>query len=394
MARLTYTQYADFLNALYSQVTGNAALTSADFGDYVSVFTADHTITQDNLYGILDTMIQRTIFAVRPYSRKLAGLEWDAARYGDITRKLTPVSVGDIDNPEWSISEELAKQNPDFRCCTAPVLQDFLATYIQGGNTYARKWTIFRDQMNAAFRSPEEVAAFFNMLITERQNRHELDYDSQKMNLICNYILAIHNEARPTRVIKVLTEYNGMTQGSFTAETIMRPDNFRPFMIWLAARIKALRELMTRKTSLFITKITGKDITRFSPYDRQRLYIHSQFAAYFEANKALLFNPDKVGDFGDYESVPYWQNPASPYSVYGDAKGLSASGTAVDIEAESVDMVIGFIQDVDAMGVSNISMWSASEPYSARFGYQNTWYHDTFRHITDFPENGLILLLE
>ena len=393
MARLTYEQYADFLNDIYQQVTGSTSITGLDFGDYVSVFTNDSANLQDNLYGILDTRIQRDIFAVRPYSRKMAGLEWDAERYGSITRKMTPVNVDDIDNPEWSIPEELAKENPDFACCSAPVLQDFLALTIQGGNTYSRKYTIFRDQMNAAFISRDGVANFFNMLITKRQNRHELYFDSQKRNLICNYILAL-NDAGGTRVFHALSEYNGDTGLSLTMADVMQPDNFRSFMIWLSARLDVLRDMLTHDTSLYINPITGKDITRHTPLDRQRVYLISDFAAYFEANKADLFHPDYIKGFGDAEKIAFWQSPMDKFTVSGSAKTIDATGATKEISTATVNGVIGFIQDVDAMGVSNISMWSAPEPYNARFGFQNTWYHDTFRHITDMTENGILILAD
>ena len=393
MARLTYTQYASFLNDIYDQVTGSEGISGLSFGDYVDVFTNDKTINQDNLYGILDARIQRDIFAVRPYSRKMKGLEWDAERYGDITRKMTPSTVDDIDNPEWTIAAELAKNNPDFACCTAPVLQDFLALTIQGGNTYSRKYTIFRDQMNAAFRSPEGVASFFNMLITERQNRHELDFDSQKRNLICNYIIALAYEGG-YRTFHALTEYNDDTDQELTATDILQADNFRGFMIWLSARIDHLRDMLTEKTSLYINHVSGKEITRFTPYNKQRVYLASEFAAYFDANKANIYHPDRLTDFGDYERVAYWQSPKDIFTVTGSAKTLDTDGGTETIDSTTVNGVIGFICDVDAIGISNISMWSAPEPYNARFGYQNTWYHDTFRHVTDMTENGILILMD
>ncbi len=394
MPQLTYQQYAPFLNDLYQQVTGTAAA-ALEFGDYVSVFTNDTVINTDNLYGTLEGMFQRDIFAIRPISRKMSGLEWSAERFGDYTRKLTPADVDDIDNPEWEIAAELAKQNPDFACCSAPVLQDFLALRVNGGNTYARKYTIFRDQMNSAFQSEAGVAAFFNMLLTKRQNRHELDFDSQKRNLICNYIIALDAEGG-NRVFHALSEYNTATGQTMTATDIMNPDNFRPFMIWLSARLDALRRMLTEDTNLFVTKITGKNFTRHSAYDKQRVYLHSRFASYFDANKAEIYHPDRLPGFGDYETVAFWQSPveADIYKVVGSAKAINADGTTKTVAERTVNNVIGFIQDVDAMGVSNISMWSAPEPYNARFGFQNTWYHDTFRHITDFTENGVLIKLD
>lgn len=391
MARLTYEQYADLLNDLYTQVTGIESGSALSFGDYVSVFATDTAAHQDNLYGILDTMIQRDIYAVRPYSRKLKRLEWAAQKYGDMVRKLTPCNVDDIDNEEWSIPEELAKEHPDFSASTAPVIQDFLAMTINGGNTFARKWTIYRNQMNAAFRSEQGVADFFNMLITERQNRHELDFDSEKMALIDNYILALYAESR---VVHVLTMYINETGADVDATSVMAPENFRAFVIWFSAKLEYMRDLFERKTTLFQIPITGKSITRFTPRSKQRVYLHSQFASYIQANKAAIYNPDRLQDIGDFDTLPYWQSPEDPYTVNGTCKHIDNGGATVTADATEVGGIIGFIQDVDAMGISNIDMWSAPEVYNPRFGYQNTWYHDTFRHITDFTEKGVLLLMD
>ena len=392
MARLLYNQIASFLTSAYAQATGGTALASLPFATLQQVFTTDALASEDNLYAYLDNVIGKTLFAVRPISEPLRSLEWEPTRYGDITRKLTPITTEPEDNKEWEIGTELQQVNPDFACCTAPVLQDFLATRIAGGNTYARKWTTYRSQMNAAFHSEAEVVDFFSMLATERANRMKLDRLSEKRALVNNAILGLYDYSG-NAVFNALTEYNTETGGAYTATTIMAPGVFREFMIWLASQIDYLRELMQDNGKMFHQDITGKEVDRHTPMSRQKLYLHSKFEKYFRANCANLFNPDYLPEFRAVESVAYWQDPNAPMDVQGTAKTIDATGAVQSVSTALCENVIGILFDDDFMGLSNIGNWSAAEPYNARYGFQNTWYHQTYRSLTDFTENALIIRL-
>ena len=393
MARLTYNQIKTFLTNAYAQATGGSSLASLSFDTLQQVFTTDNLASEDNLYAYLDNVLAKTLFAVRPLSEPLRSLEWEPSRYGDITRKLSPITTEPVDNREWDIGTELQQVNPDFACCTAPVLQDFLAVRISGGNTFARKWTTYRDQMNAAFQSEAQVVDFFSMLATERANRMKLDRLSEKRGLVNNAILALYDYAG-SHVYNALTEYNTETGSSYTTTTIMQPGVFREFMIWLAAKIEYLRRLMEDNGKMFHVDVTGKEIDRHTSLSRQKLYLHSMFEMYFRANQAQLFNPDKLPKFAAVESVAYWQDPKAPMSVQGTAQSIAqATGARQTVATALCENVIGILFDDDFMGLSNISNWSAPEPYNARYGFQNTWYHSTYRSITDFTENALLIRL-
>lgn len=393
MARLLYTQIAAFLTSAYAQATGVNAIGTLPFETLQQVFTTDNVTSEDNLYAYLDNVIGKTLFAVRPISEPLRSLEWDPVRYGDIVRKLTPITTEPVDNKEWEIGPELAKVTPDFACCTAPELQDFLAVRISGGNTFSRKWTTYRDQMNSAFQSEAQVVDFFSMLATERANRMKLDRLSEKRALVNNAILALADFGG-YRNFHALTAYNNETGGSYTKVTIMAPGVFREFMIWLASQIDYLRELMQENGKLYHANITGKPVDRHTPMSQQKLYLHSKFEKYFRANCANLFNPSYLPEFQAVESVAYWQNPQAPQTVEGSFRTISATGAVTDKVSAQVTDVIGLLFDDDFMGLSNLSNWSAPEPYNARYGFQNTWYHSTYRSITDMTENAVLITLD
>ena len=397
MARLTYTQIAPILTAAYAQATGRANLGTISWADMIQVFGTAQPNNQDNLYGVLEGVLAKTLFAVRPISEPFQGMEWNEQKYGDYLRKLTPITTEPLTNQEWLIPEEEAKEAPDFSCCSEPVKQDFLAVRISGGNTFARKWTIYRNQINSAFNSRAGVEDFFSMLATERANRMKLDRVSVKRSLICNAILggAGHYAAiNPRMNFKALTAYNTETGLQLTKQDIMQPENFRSFLIWLKATIDTLRKMLADNSTIYHFNITGKNVDRHTPFGYERLYILTKYATYFRANEATLYNPDKLPDIGDYEEVNYWQSPLTPESVTGTAKVLAADGTITEKASATVGNVIAVLCDKDFMGTANIDTWTAPEPYNARFGFQNTWYHNTYRSLIDWTENAVIITLD
>ena len=399
MARLTYQQIAPILTEAYQQATGRKAIGNIPWANMVQVFGTAMPNNQDNLYGVLEGVLAKTLFAVRPISEPFLGLEWDEQKYGDYLRKLTPITTEPLDNEEWNIAAEAAKENPNFACCSAPVPQDFLATRVSGGNTFARKWTIFRNQVNSAFNSQSEVAEFFSMLATERSNRMKLDRISVKRSLINNAILGAvtyyaGENVNPRMNFKALSAYNQDTGLSLTKEDIMQPDNFRAFLIWLKASIDTLRKMMRDASVIFHANVTGKPVDRHTPAGFERLYILTKYATYFRANEAGLYNPDRLPDIGDYEEVNYWQNPDAPETVQGQANILYGDGSVVNIGSSTVNNVVALLTDRDFMGTANIDTWTAPEPYNARFGFQNTWYHNTYRSLTDWTENCIIITLD
>lgn len=399
MARLTYNQIATILTEAYAQATGRNPIGNITWAEMVQCFGTAIPTNTDNLYGVLEGVLAKTLFAVRPISEPFLGLEMDEQKYGDYIRKLTPITTEPENNLEWEIAAEKAKENPDFSCCSAPVTQDFLAVRISGGNTFARKWTLYRNQINSAFKDRTGVEDFFSMLATERANRMKLDRISVKRSLICNAILGAVSyykgeNAAPNLNFKALTAYNTETGLSLTKQDIMQPANFRPFLIWLKATVDTLRKMMADVSTIYHYNIPGKVVDRHTPYGYERLYILTKYATYFRANESAIYNPDKLPTIGDYEEVNYWQDINDPETVKGQANILFNDGSIVNIGNTTVNNVIALLCDRDFMGTANIDTWTAPEPYNARFGFQNTWYHNTYRSLLDWTENIIVITLD
>lgn len=405
MARLTYTQVAPLLKSLYEQVTGKTAQANVNFGQMQSVFTTALANNNDNLYGAIPTVLAKTIYASRPYRRKFRGAFWNEQTYGDWVRKFTPIVTSYEDNSEWEIPTELAKAtaSQDWKAGSAPNTYDFLQTVTSGGNTYSRKHTITRNQLNAAFYNEQGVADFWSMMLTEWSNQFEIDGENEIRSQLANIIVTLNDAGKDTpttgnacqkeQVFHAISEYNSETGLAMTAQTVMQPDNFKSFMIWFSAKLDYLKDMLGNHNTLYHANITDKAVNRHTDKSNMRLYISSQFAKMFGANGATLYHPDKL-DLGDYEEVAYWQSPDAPTQVMGASTGLKKDGTALTIANSKVTNIVGLLTDKDMFGIVPVNSWAASEPYNAKFGFVNSWYHYTWKQQTDFTEKALLILFD
>ena len=86
------------LASLHQQATGEAGITPTDLSSFISVAQSTLLAGNDAILNALSVMVSDTIFSVRPYSRKFAGLLYDTREYGGIIRK---IQFEDVD-PEAS----------------------------------------------------------------------------------------------------------------------------------------------------------------------------------------------------------------------------------------------------------------------------------------------------
>lgn len=407
MANLTYTQIAPLLTEMYNQYTGRTSSRNLTFGQMQNTFKKGFDREDDNLYQIIPTVLAKSIYSIRPYSRKLSGMVWDEQRYGNYIRKFSPIlNESETANDEWNINAELDKPeaDQDWKAGTKPVKYDVLLTIASGGQTFARKYTIWKNQLNAAFNSESEVAAYFSMLMTEFSNIYEIDLENRSRAQLANLaiILADAGSKEPTKgnmckkeqVFHALTKYNAETGLAMTAKTIMNPANFRPFMIWLSAELKTLKENLAIRGTRFHGDFEGKFVNRHTDAADLRFYLVSKFGNYFEANGSEFFHPEKA-ELGDYEKVTFWADPSNPMQIKGSAEGVNPDGvTKFTLTNQTVDNVIGIMMDIDTMGIVPIDQWSATEPFNARYGYRNGWNHYTFKTPVDFTENAILILLD
>lgn len=379
---------AAVLNEIVAQATGKNTITSVPTGDFVSVASTANGIATDTLLGAITQVLSRTIFSIRPYSRKFKGLYMDSQRFGNHTRKLN------IADSDWN--KDLRYDLVDGQAIDDQIVKkpNVLQTNFYGQNIFERQVTIFKDQLDIALSSEEEFQRFITMVMTNASDQIEQAHESTARATLANFIGG-KVKGDTANVYKLVTIYNGVAGIKLTADTVRQPTNFVPFMKWAVGFIKTISDRMTERSQKFHINVTGKEISRHTPYNKQKLYLYSELLNDIDASVMTSIFNDEYLKFADHERVAYWQSIDSPDGINVKPAYLQPGGT-VNVEAEELSQagIFGVLFDEEAVGITTFGEWSAPSPFNARGGYSNIFWHFNDRYFNDFTENGVVFLLQ
>lgn len=393
MAGLTnFTDCAALLAAALKMATGKEQETALTTADFVSQATTALEIGVDPIMKAISQMVTRTIFSARPYTGKFKTLMKDSAQWGNHVRKINYMD-SDPEPDERGLVTQPAAGEALTPWKWQPV--NVLQTNFYGGHPFQRSLMRTYDQINSAFRSPEDFGSFISGLMVNYNS--QIEQDSETMGRLCvgNYI-AGKVKADTSNVIHLLTEYKAETGlADLTAETVMQPDNFRGFASWLAARIDDLSNFMTNRTINYHLNIAGKEISRHTPKANQRLLMYSPIINRINTIARAHTYHDSLLAMDVTESVDFWQAIDAPNIITATPNYIDSTGTIVTADAPvTVKNVVGVLFDEETMGETIISEWSGVTPLDVRHGVTNLYNHYTIRYWNDFTENGIVLLLD
>ena len=379
---------AAVLNEIVKQATGTNTIAGINTSDFVSVANIAAGMSADVLLNAMTQVLSRTIFSIRPYSRKFKGLYQDRERFGNHTRKIN------IADKDWMKDERYDLQDGKSVDDQIVSIPNILQMNYYGQNVYSRMLTIFRDQMNIALRDESEFQSFVTMLMTNASDLIEQAHESTARMTLANFIGGKVAGDTPN-VIHLVTKYNDVAGTALTADTVKQPENFVPFMKWATAYIKTMSDLMTERSTKFHINVTGKEISRHTPYDKQKLYLFAEELNNIDATvMSSIFN-DQYLKMADHERVGFWQNIDSPDGINVKATYIDTAGQIKTAEAaKATANIFGVLFDADAIGITTYGEWSAPSPFNARGGYSNIFWHFNDRYYNDFTENGVVFLLD
>lgn len=395
---MSFNQIATVLNAIHAQATGTQIPAAVDTASFVTQAQAALKTGYDPICNAISQVLSRTIFSIRPYSAKFRGMMVDGQRYGNHVRK---INISDKDFEEDDRVKLQDGQSMDQQRVNVP---NILQTNFYGENVFQKSYTLFRDQLDVAFSSPDEFQRFVSLVVGNANDMLEQSRENLARMLVANYIgakyvLTSNLIEGAEGVVHLLTEYNTITGLSLTAQTVYQPANFKPFMQWVYSRIAAISALMTERSARFHMNLTidsvNKTIMRHTPYDRQRVYLFAP--ARFQAEAQVLADTfhDNYLRFADNETVNFWQNITDPDKIIVKPNWLAADGTVGHTSQEiELSPIFGVIMDEETTGFTPVNQWQAPAPFNARGGYTTVWMHETQRHWTDMTENGVVLLLD
>ena len=403
---MTFEQCSTVLNSLVQQATGRASVISTE-ADFISVAQTALTLGKDVIMNSLSNVLAKTIFAVRPYSASMRGLEKSLPQWGAYMRKFNIVASdwNDDDAYKYPVAfDESETDNPMGNGLSVdPWIinkREFLQTNFLGQSVFSDHYTIFEDQLETAFRNSEEFGQFLSMMTTDMNNKIELAKENLSRGLVANFIGGLLAENNGARVVHLLTEYNaatGMTgtEGEFTSETIFLPDNFPGFIKWAYARIASIASLFKEMSTRYQTTINSKPVPRHTPYNKQKMYMLGQNRYQIDARVLADTFHDNYLKFADVETLNFWQGIETPDKIIVKPTYTNTSGVVTTAgSAITKTGVFALLFDEDAMGWSMIHQNVIPTNVNARGEYRNLWYHMRLRCFSDNTEKGVVFLLD
>lgn len=407
-----FYQAATLLTDVVRQATGQQVITPTNVGEFVSVATTALRSGYDPIMRALTQMWGRTIFAVRPYSAKFRGLEMDMDRWANVTRKISfadkPVEPDQrfLWPAAYDANHDPADGNGESVDMWMVHKDDPLQVQFYGQSVYQDVRTEFVNSLDAAFRNPEEFIRYNAAAVTNRQNKLEQYRENVSRAVLLNLMgsLAYIGSASgalgdTSRVIHLLTEYNGETGLTLTAQTVMQPDNYPSFMRWLYARLATLSDIMSERSTMYQTTVNSKIINRHTDAENTKIWILSKYLHQMDSMaRSVTFHEDLL-KLADVQAVAFWQSIKEPDVIQlgGQVSLTNTDGSTLTVAAGSgaLPKVFGVIHDKDAAGYSFVNRFDWATPgINAAGGYYNTFNHANVRTIQDTTEKSVLLLMD
>lgn len=394
---LNFNQVSTLLRSIASQATGKTVLAPLTTSEFVTVGQTTLLAGTDNVINAISQVLSRTIFSVRPYNAHFKGMRVTEEMFGAITRKLVSIDNALEDDDRFALVDG---SSVDMFVVKKPTA---LQLNFYGFNVYQQSVTVFRDQLNVAFEGPSQFGEFISMVMQNVSDQLEQADEELSRECLNNMIMGrfASDSAGITHcTYDVLAAYNTATGKSLTSTTVFDPANFRDFARWTYGFINTFSDKMTFRSYLYHTNLTGYDIPRHTPKERQRLYVNSDLMNTIKANVLSTTYNEFLLSLGDYESVGFWQSIDSPMAVKGYPSYLKADGTIKEMNstndsADVVDkpLVLAVLADVEAFGTVNMNEWMSPTPFNARGGYYNLFWHQEKRYWNDCTENCIIFYI-
>ena len=399
---LSFNQLSTVLTEIVSQATGQKAFAPVDTSSFVTVAQTALKTGYDPLSTAISQVLSKTIFSIRPYTRKFKGLNVSNQRYGNHVRKLLTIDKPFEDDDRLKLAD--GESIDQYKVNKPKVLQ----TNFYGANQYQKSVTIYKDQLDCAFSSPDEFASFISMVMQNASDMIEQAHEETARAAIHNLALGIYTmEMRAPggtppakanggmRAVNLLKLYNDESGKTLKIADVYKSENFEGFIKFTFSTINTIADLMTDRNTLFCSQLTDYPILRHTPKNRMKFYLYTDLVNKINSEVySTVFNPDFL-KMVDFETVNYWQNPLSPTSVQGAVNYLTNDGAVgVHNSDKSLDNLLGILFDEEAAGYTTVNEWAQPSPFNAKGGYYNQFWHFTDRYWNDFTENAVIFYMK
>ena len=400
-------QVYSILNNIVNESLGQTIILNEDLSNVVDVGKAiEGALDVDKYVRKLVNHIGRVIFVNRLYKPKAPDIMMDGWEYGSIVEKIDSDMPESVKNDTWDLQNGTTYNQDTF---VAP--KNVRAKFFNQMVTYEVDISYTDKQVKQSFSNATQLNAFFSMIETKIKNRFSLDYRNLTMRTINNFIGAtiykdfnaqLSQETHEfdfgtrsgVRAINLLGLYKETVNpaSELDAETCMYDLDFLKFA---SRQIALTSDRMEDISTLF--NIGGRQ--RFTPKDRQKLVLLSEFAKSADVYLQSDTFHEEYTKLPQAETVIYWQGTGTDYDfdstsgIHITSSNFTADGTTFQPSVEiKVSGIIGCIFDRDALGVWNVENRVPAH-YNAKGEFTNFFYKSEARYFNDYDENFVVFFV-
>ena len=402
---MTFEDISTVLNSIMSQATGKTDIVATNTQQFVA--QADITLKTgyDRVLGAISQTIDKTVYSQRPYRRKFASLYKNSQEWGNHVRKLQMLDSDFESDDRTPLTDGQAVDM--YKINKGKVRQ----TNFYGGQTYQFSRTYFKDQLDQAFRSPDELARFISMYTQNMSDVIEQAHENLARICLANYIAGkiVWQDKTDTpatepwtaektggiHAINLLKMYNSETGLNLKLIDLVKHENYATFFRWAIAKILTYSDMMTERSTMFNIRINKEGYPRHTPKSMQKLFIYSPEMHQVETQVMSTTFHNELLSLGAFERVNFWQSIESPSKININNIGLTLPSGVIATSGynRNIDNVFAVLIDTEALGYTMINEWSSTTPFNSRGGYTNVFYHFTDRYWNDLTEFGIVFTL-
>ena len=422
MARtLTPNDAHVLMNALVKEATGgNATVTATDTSSFVSAGETVLATGVENTLNSLALVLGRRFMAVRPYRARLRII--NALNTGLYTHRLSKISFYSRDalaSGDWNTQLNPANLAPgkDNTGDSTPGMERTPSMWEQhpaialemnfaGSDVWEDATTVYRQQLQQAFRDESTFNSFVAGIMTEKGNDIESQKEAFNRMTLLSYMAGLYDVdaiLSNGMAVNMTAAFNAANGGTTYTTAQLQTTYKKEFLEFFVAFVKKLSRNMEYRTALRHWTVpktvngVSHSILRHTPRDRQKMMLYEPFFIDAEAQVLPEIFNDEYLKLDNYEGVMFWQNPNAPASisitpaipdVAGSNSGQQTAGTAV-----ALDCVLGVIFDTDACMIDYQLEDALSSPVEARKRYYNMWWSFAKNAIVDYTEQGVLLYM-
>lgn len=416
MARvLTQKDAYTLINSLVKQATGQLTLTATDVSSFISVGETLMQSGAENVLGALSLLIGRTLVASRPYRARFGML--NALNTGVYTHRMRKISFyADEALPSGAWNTDLYTNfaegytsgdngGASTKSQWEQHRKECLEVNFGGSSVWQYCITRYRDQLQQAFRGPDEFNTFIGGMLTEVANDLESEREAFNRMTFCSEVAKRFylegNSITKGCAINLTAAFNAKFSTTYNSAQL-RSTYLKEFLAFMVATIKEVSDRMTERGTDYhdpYANTAGQVILRHTPYDRQRIMLYGPLFRDAEAMVLPeIFRPEYLDIDRQFERVEFWQ------SNYNDTVRPQISMTSAYLDhitgeqtttgAISIEYLVGAIWDEDAI-MTDLQLDSVDvSPLESRKKYYNTWYDFSRNAITDQTENMVIFYMK